>query len=52
MLTNGSGRGHYRSSIGTPLHHAFRISRADVAEYLLSIVGDESTFRKLTEIAW
>jgi putative NADH-flavin reductase len=52
MLTNGSGKGHYRTSIGRPLHHSFRISRADVAEYLLSIIKDKATFRKWTEVAW
>jgi putative NADH-flavin reductase len=52
LLTNGSGKGRYRSSISKPLHHAFRISRADVAEYLLSIIGDKATFRKWTEVAW
>jgi len=52
MLTNGSEKGHYRSSIGTPLHHAFRIGRADVAKYLLSVIKDEATFRKWTEVAW
>ncbi len=52
MLTNGSETGHYRSSIGEPLHHAFRISRADVAEYLLSIIKDKATFQKWTEVAW
>jgi putative NADH-flavin reductase len=52
MLTNGSGRGHYRTSICRPLHHAFRICRADVAEYLLSIINDRATFRKWTELAW
>ena len=52
MLTNSSGNGHYRSSIGVPLHHAFRISRADVARYMLSILKDEATFRKWTEVAW
>ncbi len=52
MLTNSPEKGHYRSSIGKPLHHALRISRADVAEYLLSIIKDETTFRKWTEVAW
>ena len=52
MLTNGSGKGHYRSSINMPLHHAFRINRADVARYMLSILKDEATFRKWTEVAW
>jgi putative NAD(P)-binding protein len=51
MLTNGSGRGH-RSSIDKPLHHAFRISRADVAKSLLSIIKDSTTFQKWTEVAW
>jgi len=52
MLTNSSKGGHYRNSIGKPLHHAFRISRADVAGYLLSIIEDKATFRKWTEVAW
>jgi putative NADH-flavin reductase len=52
LLTNGSGKGRYKSSIGRPLHHAFRISRADAAQYLLSIINDRATFRKWTEVAW
>ena len=52
LLTNGSRKDRYRSSIGKPLHHAFRIGRADVAEYLLSIIDDSGTFRKWTEVAW
>jgi len=52
LLTNGSGKDRYRSSISKPLHHAFRISRADVADYLLSIIDDRATFRNWTEVAW
>ncbi len=52
LLTNGFGKDRYRSSISKPLHHAFRISRADVADYLLSIIDDKATFRKWTEVAW
>jgi NAD(P)H-binding len=52
QLTNSPGKGSYRSSIGKPLHHAVRISRADVAQYVLSIIGDATTFGKWTEIAW
>jgi putative NADH-flavin reductase len=52
LLTNRAGKGRYRSSIGSPLHHAFRISRADVADYLLSIIGETATFQKWTEVAW
>jgi putative NADH-flavin reductase len=51
LLTNGPDRGTYRTSINTPLHHAFRISRADVAHYLLSIINDTATFRTWTEVA-
>jgi hypothetical protein len=52
LLTNGSGKGRYRSSTSKPLHHVFRMSRADVAEHLLSIIDDRATFRKWTEVAW
>ena len=52
MLTNSHAKGRYRSTIGMPLHHAFRISRADVAKYMLSILKDEATFRKWTEVSW
>jgi putative NADH-flavin reductase len=52
MLTNGPGRSRYKSSIGRPLHHAFRISRADVAQYMLSIINDRATFQKWTEVSW
>jgi putative NADH-flavin reductase len=52
LLTNSPRRGEYRNSIGEALHHGFRISRGDVAEYLISIVEDTATFRKWTEVAW
>jgi putative NADH-flavin reductase len=52
LLTNSAEKGHYRSSISRPLHHAFRISRADAAEYLLAIINESATFRKWTEVAW
>lgn len=51
-LTSGRGTDRYRSSIGAPLHHPFRICRADVASYMLSITNDTATFRNWTEIAW
>ena len=51
-LRDSPENGTYRSSIATPLHHPFKISRADVAKYLLSIINDPSTFRKWTEVSW
>ena len=52
LLTNSPERGQHRNSIGEPLRHAFRISRGDVAAYLIAIVDDKATFRKWTEVAW
>lgn len=52
LLTNSPERGEYRNSIGKPLRHAFRISRGDVAAYLISIVDDIATIQKWTEVAW
>jgi putative NADH-flavin reductase len=51
-LRDGPSKGKYRSSIAKPLHHPFKISRADVAQYLLSIINDPSPFLKWTEVAW
>lgn len=51
-LTNGKAHGHYRSSIGKPLHHPSTISRADLADYLVSIIGETATFRQWTEVSW
>ncbi|MGA2663410.1 MAG: NAD(P)H-binding protein [Nitrososphaerales archaeon] len=50
-LTNGEATGRFRSSIGTPLHHPSTISRADLADYLVSIVGDAATYRRWTEVS-
>ncbi len=52
MLTNGGARGHFRSSIGSPLKHPSRISRADLADYLVSIINETATYRQWTEVSW
>ena len=52
LLTNSPERGEHRSSVGEPLQHAFRISRGDVAGYLISTIDEKATFRKWTEVAW
>lgn len=50
-LTNDKPRGQFRSSIGR-LHHPSRISRADLASYLVSIINESTTFRQWTEVSW
>jgi len=50
-LTNGKPRGSFRSSIGS-LHHPFQISRADLADYLVSIIDEPKTFRQWTEVSY
>jgi len=52
MLTNGKAKGHFRSSIGTPLHHPSRISRDDLASYLVSILDESATYKQWTEVSW
>jgi len=51
-LTNGAAKGRYRTSIATPLHHPSKISRADLADYLVSIISQTATYRQWTEVAW
>lgn len=51
-LTNGNARGHFRSSVGAPIHHPSRISRADLADYLVSIINESATHRQWTEVSW
>ena len=51
-LTNGKARGRCRSWIGTPLHPPSRISRADLAGCLVSIINDTATYQQWTEVSW
>lgn len=51
-LTNSKAKGHFRSSVGTPLHHPTAISRADLAAYLVSIIDQVDTNRQWTEVSW
>jgi putative NADH-flavin reductase len=51
-LTNGEAKGRYRSSIGKPLDHPSSISHADLADYLVSIISETSTYRQWTEVSW
>ncbi len=43
---------YYRVSVGGHLNSAAKISRADLAHYLLNHLNDEDTFRKTVEVAY
>lgn len=44
--------GKYRSSIGVSLANPSRISRADLADYMLNHLNDKDTFRKIVEVSY
>jgi putative NADH-flavin reductase len=52
MLTNGAARGSYRVDGGALPRNGSRISRADVAEFMLRQLGDSSWSRKGIYLAW
>jgi uncharacterized protein YbjT (DUF2867 family) len=45
-LTNAPAKGHLRSGMSLPWHIASRATRADVANYMVKILADSSTYRK------
>jgi putative NADH-flavin reductase len=51
-LTNGPMTGHYRSAVGTFLKNCLKISRADVAHFILHHTQDAATFRETVEIGY
>ena len=53
MLTNGSQRGNYRTWSGAaPKSPASRISRADVAHFMLSILGETETHHRAVNCSY
>lgn len=50
-LVDAPARG-FRSSIRKRLHHGPKLSRQDLAAYLLSILEEKATYRNWTEVAW
>lgn len=50
-LTNGKGSAKYRVAIGKHLKNPWKISRSDVADFIIGHLEDESTFGKRVEIA-
>lgn len=51
-LTDGKSKGHYRTAINDHISKPRTISRADVAQYLLTILNDSKTFKAKVEIAY
>lgn len=51
-LTDAKATGHFRGSVGVPLHHPSAISRADLAAYLVSIIDQPATNKQWTEVSW
>ncbi|GAA3004915.1 SDR family oxidoreductase [Kitasatospora albolonga] len=52
MLTDGPLTGRYRTAVGTRLARPGRISRADLAHYLLASLTDRAAHRAVVEIGY
>ncbi|MEO8396285.1 MAG: NAD(P)H-binding protein, partial [Chloroflexota bacterium] len=52
QLTNGARTGQYQSAINEQLTHGSKISRADVADYIVAHLNDKATYRGLVETAY
>lgn len=51
-LTNGPATGKYRTAIGRGLPRGIRVSRADLAAYMLSLIGDAAAVGRHVAIAY
>jgi len=51
-LTNQAATGHYRYSINSFLPNCLKISRADVAHFIISNISNEATYKSTIEIAY
>ena len=51
-LTYGVRQGKYRVAIGGFVKNGQKISRADVADFIVNILADKDTFRKTVELAY
>ena len=52
QLTNKPFTGHYRYSINTFLTKGLKISRADLADFIISSLNNESTYKKTVEVGY
>jgi putative NADH-flavin reductase len=51
-LTDGPATGKYRISVEANLPHGFRVSRADLAACMLTLISDVPTVRRHVAIAY
>jgi putative NADH-flavin reductase len=52
MLTDGPRTGRYRTSLNSYVGNVRRISRADLAEYLLSLLANPASYQAWAEISY
>lgn len=52
MLTNGEPRGRWRVAVDAFLAHPFKISRKDLAAYMLSDVSNAAVYRRTVEVGY
>ncbi|HEX2622309.1 MAG TPA: SDR family oxidoreductase [Phototrophicaceae bacterium] len=52
QLTDGPRTGHYQSAVNKRLARILKISRADVADYIVTHLDDKTTYRGLVELAY
>lgn len=52
VLSNSAARGTYGVGMVGDKKLSFQIARADLASYLVGIIGDSTTFRQLPFVAW
>jgi putative NADH-flavin reductase len=51
-LTNGAATGRYRTAVDRNVPHGFRVSRADLATAMLSLIGDVAAYRRHVTVAY
>ncbi|RFM26181.1 NAD(P)-dependent oxidoreductase [Deminuibacter soli] len=51
-LTNKTATGKYRTAVNTPLRKPFSIARADLANFMLTIIDAPETFGSIVNIAY
>jgi putative NADH-flavin reductase len=52
QLTDAKRTGHYRTAINEPIGNPSKISRADLADYIVNHLTDEKTFKARIEITY
>jgi putative NADH-flavin reductase len=51
-LTDGPATGKYRTAVEVNVRHSFRVSRADLAACMLTLISDAATVRRHVAIAY